>query len=149
MFWRNNRIWRKDLVCKSSRVASNQMIQRTRWYNKRILRKGYSVPPDFSWTENCKLIRKTQVHLKSIHPHSEVLKSAITVVWSNLFRKVQTVIQKYSQKQLAHEIYYTKYEVLVFLWRINLVLKCSQRPRYYNQHCLKSFHLHFRSLAMI
>ena len=26
-----------------------------RWYNKRILRKGYSVPRDFSWIENYKL----------------------------------------------------------------------------------------------
>ena len=25
------------------------------WYNKRILRKGYSVPWDFLWTENYKL----------------------------------------------------------------------------------------------
>ena len=27
----------------------------TRWYNKRILRKGYSVLRDFSWIENYKL----------------------------------------------------------------------------------------------
>ena len=47
----NNRIWRKGLVCKASSVASNQ----TRWYNKRILVKGYSVPRDFSWIENYNL----------------------------------------------------------------------------------------------
>ena len=33
-------------------VASHQ----TRWYNKRMLTKGYSVPRDFSWIENYKLI---------------------------------------------------------------------------------------------
>ena len=46
------RICRKSLVCKASSVASHQ----TRWHNKRILRKGYSVPRDFSWIENYKLI---------------------------------------------------------------------------------------------
>ena len=56
MFQRNNIIWRKGLVCKSSRVASNQVIQRNRWYNKRILIKGYSVPQDFSWIKNYKLL---------------------------------------------------------------------------------------------
>ena len=54
MFQRNNRIW--CLVCKSSSVASNQVIQQTRWYNKRISRKGYSVPRDLSWIKNYKLI---------------------------------------------------------------------------------------------
>ena len=48
-------IGRKSLVCKSSNVASNQVIWQTRWYNKRILKKGYSVPRDFSWIENYKL----------------------------------------------------------------------------------------------
>ena len=38
-------------VCKASSVASNQ----TSWYNKRTLRKEYSVPRDFSWIENYKL----------------------------------------------------------------------------------------------
>ena len=55
MFRTNNRIWRKGLVCKSSSVASNQVIWQTRWYNKRILIKDYSVPWDFSWIENYKL----------------------------------------------------------------------------------------------
>ena len=55
MFWRDNRIWRKGLICKSSSIASNQVIQQTRWYNKRILIKGYSVPSDFSRIENYKL----------------------------------------------------------------------------------------------
>ena len=30
----------------------------TRWYNKRILGKDYSVPQDFSWIENYKLIQR-------------------------------------------------------------------------------------------
>ena len=55
MFRRNNRIWLKYLVCKSSSVASNQVIQQTSWHSKRILRKGYLVPRDFSWIENYKL----------------------------------------------------------------------------------------------
>ena len=52
MFQRNNSAWHKILVCKASSVVSHQ----TRWYNKRILRKGYSVLRDFSWIENYKLI---------------------------------------------------------------------------------------------
>ena len=40
-----------ERLCKASSVASNQ----TRWYNKRILRKSYSIPRDFSWIENYKL----------------------------------------------------------------------------------------------
>ena len=43
MFCRNNRIWRKDLFFKASSVASHQ----TRWYNKKRIRKGYSVPRTF------------------------------------------------------------------------------------------------------
>ena len=35
--------------------ASHPVLCRIRWYNKRILRKGYSVPWDFSWIENHKL----------------------------------------------------------------------------------------------
>ena len=49
LFRRKNTIWRKGLVCKSYSAVSNLVIQQTRWYNKRILRKGYSVPQDFSW----------------------------------------------------------------------------------------------------
>ena len=45
MFRRNNKVWHKGLVWKASNVASHQ----TRWYNKRILRKSYSVPREFSW----------------------------------------------------------------------------------------------------
>ena len=37
MFQRNDRIWRIGLSCKSSCVASNQVIKQTRWYNKIIL----------------------------------------------------------------------------------------------------------------
>ena len=48
LFRRSNRSWLKGLVCKASSVASQQ----TRWYNKRMFRKGYSVPRDFSWIEN-------------------------------------------------------------------------------------------------
>ena len=40
-----------ERLCKASSVASNQI----RWYNKRILRKSYSIPRDFSWIENYKL----------------------------------------------------------------------------------------------
>ena len=46
MFQRNNGNWRKGFDCKSSNVASNHKI---------ILIKDYSVPRDFSWTENYKL----------------------------------------------------------------------------------------------
>ena len=54
MFQWSNRIWCKGLVWKSSIVPSNQVIQWTRWYSKRILIKNYSVPREFSWTENYK-----------------------------------------------------------------------------------------------
>ena len=33
---------------------------KTRWYNNRILRKGYSVTEDFSWIENYKLMYSRQ-----------------------------------------------------------------------------------------
>ena len=51
MLRRKSRVWRKGLVFKASSFAFNQ----TRWYNKRILRKSYLVPQDFSWIENYKL----------------------------------------------------------------------------------------------
>ena len=51
MFRRNNSIWHKGLAFMSSSIASYQ----TRWYNKIILRKGYSFSRDFSWIENYKL----------------------------------------------------------------------------------------------
>ena len=51
MFRRNNRIWHKGLAFMSSSIGSYQ----TRWYNKIILRKGYSFSRDFSWIENYKL----------------------------------------------------------------------------------------------
>ena len=35
--------------------ADRPVSRLIRWYNKRILRKGYSVPWDFSWIENYKL----------------------------------------------------------------------------------------------
>ena len=35
--------------------ASRLVSRLIRWYNKRILIKGYSVPRDFSWIENYKL----------------------------------------------------------------------------------------------
>ena len=47
MFWRNDKIRRKGLVWKLSSDASNQVIQQIRWYNKRILRRDYSVPQIF------------------------------------------------------------------------------------------------------
>ena len=62
MFRRKYRILRKGLICKSSSVASNQMIYETRWYNKRIFIKGYSVPREFSWIENYKLTRRNKQH---------------------------------------------------------------------------------------
>ena len=45
-----SRIWRKGLLCMASGVVSHQ----TRWYNKRIYRKIYSVPWEFSWIKNYK-----------------------------------------------------------------------------------------------
>ena len=62
MFRRKYRILRKGLIYKSSSVASNQMIYKTRWYNKRIFIKGYSVPREFSWIENYKLTRRNKQH---------------------------------------------------------------------------------------
>ena len=56
MLQRNNRIWCKCQVCKSS---SARLI---RWYNKpdditkNFLRKAYSALRDFAWIENCKLL---------------------------------------------------------------------------------------------
>ena len=52
LFWRNNRIWLKGIVCKVPIVSSLQ----TRWFIKKMLTKGCYVPQDFSWIENCKLI---------------------------------------------------------------------------------------------
>ena len=66
MFPRNNRIWCKGLVCKSSSVASIQVIWQTRRHNKRILRKGYSVPQDFSWIENYKLYHPAGIYLLNV-----------------------------------------------------------------------------------
>ena len=51
MFRKNNRTWHKVLAYMSSCIASYQ----TRWYNKRILRKGYSFSGDFPWIKNYKL----------------------------------------------------------------------------------------------
>ena len=51
MFWRNSSFWQIGLVCKASSVVSHQ----TRWHNKRILIKDYSVSRDFPWIENHKL----------------------------------------------------------------------------------------------
>ena len=48
---RNNRIWQIGLVCKASSVTPHQ----TRWYNKIISIKDYSIPLGFLWIENCKL----------------------------------------------------------------------------------------------
>ena len=70
---RNNTILRKGLVCKSSTVASNQVIQQTTWYNKRILRKGYSIPWDFSSIENYQL-HKTFCILSPLIPKFRVRK---------------------------------------------------------------------------
>ena len=57
MFWRNSSFWQIGLVCKASSVVSHQ----TRWHNKRILIKDYSVSRDFPWIENHKL--NLQLHL--------------------------------------------------------------------------------------
>ena len=54
LFRRNNKVWPKGHVCKGSSVMSYQ----TWWYNKLILGKGYSVPRDFSWIKNYKLIQQ-------------------------------------------------------------------------------------------
>ena len=65
---RNNSIWCKSLVCKSSSVAFYQ----TRWCNKRILRKGYSVPTGFlmdwklNWTSPCQMQYASETHLFSL-----------------------------------------------------------------------------------
>ena len=39
--------------------VSRPVSRLIRWYNKRISRKGHSVPRDFSWIENYKLIIKS------------------------------------------------------------------------------------------
>ena len=51
-------IWFNGKASFASRPVSrliNWLGDTTRWYNKRILIKGYSVPLDFSWIENYKL----------------------------------------------------------------------------------------------
>ena len=45
LFRRNNRIWQIGLVSKASNVTPHQ----TRWHNKKISVKGYSIPLDFLW----------------------------------------------------------------------------------------------------
>ena len=54
----------KEIICFDLKASFvNRLVSRlirwynkTRWYNNRILRKGYSVSRDFSWIENYKLI---------------------------------------------------------------------------------------------
>ena len=50
-FRRNNRFWRKGLACKFSSISFHQ----SKWCNRKVLRKGFSVSQDCSWTENYKL----------------------------------------------------------------------------------------------
>ena len=52
MFQRNNKIWKIDLVYKTSSFVSHQI----KWHNKRISIKGFSIPRDFSCIENYKLL---------------------------------------------------------------------------------------------
>ena len=49
---RSNRFWGKGLACKASSVA----FQQTSWCYKKFLRKNYSVPRDYSRTENYKQV---------------------------------------------------------------------------------------------
>ena len=93
LFRRNNKVWCNGLGCKGSSVTSYQ----TRWYNKRILGKGYSVPRDFSWIENYKpiqrhqkffkylLLQKTCVHRRSSSLYSDWIGSRGKGGWITFF----------------------------------------------------------------
>ena len=59
LFRRNNRIWREYPVCKASTAVSDQ----TKWYDKRMLTKAYSVPRNFSWIENYQLLMRTSPYV--------------------------------------------------------------------------------------
>ena len=60
MFRRNNSIWRKALVSKSSSVASNQVILQTKWY-KRILRKTFQFHGTFHGLKIANFFHKTSL----------------------------------------------------------------------------------------
>ena len=51
MFRRNSRIWRKGFACKVSSILFHQ----SKWCNRKVLRKSFSVSQNCSWTENYKL----------------------------------------------------------------------------------------------
>ena len=98
MFRRKYRILFKGLKCKSSNVASNQMIYQTRWYNKRIFIKGYSVPRDFSWIENYKLTRRNKQH--ECHT-SAAWKTRMRHEWKVLIL-ITTGVKTFSHSYISH-----------------------------------------------
>ena len=46
-------------------------------------------------------------------------------------------------------VFYTRYQVRLYLWQIRIVIKHGKRPKYCDQGCLKNFHLHFMFSAMV
>ena len=71
-------------------------------------------------------------------------------IWSHLLKKSK-VENFIFCPVLVYKVYYTRYQVLQYLWQIKYVLKNghSKWPKYYDQYCLTKFDLHFTSLIMI
>ena len=123
MFQRNKWIWRTGLFWKSSSVASNQVIEQTRWYNKGILRKGYSVPRDFSWIENYKLITSNLKTLLVRWIMHVFIKCALhkKIQWLLLWLGVTWISQHHVPYTMIH---YQKLQLLSLweLWSICYLL---------------------------
>ena len=52
-------------------------------------------------------------------------------------------------RQILHKSFYTRYQVLFYLWRIQPSLKRCKAPKHYGQHCLKIFFLLSKLSMMI
>ena len=74
-------------------LSSRPVSRLTRWYNKIILRKGYSVPLDFLWIENYKLRISSRIFKSTSQPFASL---------SNLYRVA--VVQRCSLKKVFLEI---------------------------------------------
>ena len=85
-------------------MASTISSHQTRWYNKRMLRKGYSAPRNFSWIENYKLKKQVlkQFFLFVIHT---ILKISMTKVWHKHNLIVSSVGSDHPE-QYSYEITY-------------------------------------------
>ena len=104
MFWQNNRFWQIGLVCKASSVASHQ----TRWHNKRILIKGYSILRDFSWIENSKLILMCKSTMwKNIFPNMVMSYTILSEIWCR-FRYAKRPWLKMSSSKFIRPLSHNK-----------------------------------------